>query len=458
MSFNADDAALAIDKMSEVATADVPYNSRAQYEEDLSRIIGETRMQVVNAMKLHGLNQIGDRDKGTEDGAQAIIAATKSFVADPSAYADALFGATNAAPDEDRAEPAAEIETVLAPQAAPSISLAQAISPPAIHKPVAKLNFIPRPAQGLFPGISPTYHNELIPTAVWETQQPVLPAIDPDFQFNGYNLSILAMAMEEGKNVIATGDPGCGKTEFFKQFGARVGLPVNKIPFDGNLTRSEIIGSFRQIATPTGSETPFVLGLIPRLIQQPGIIVLDEIDQADPDIMYMLHPVFEGEGLTIQEEGGTPIPRHPNCYIVATANTKGRGSDNGLTHARFEMSEATRDRFSYWLDFKFMEASQEAKTIEAKTGISSDLSEKMVTVGNLIRNAYKNGAISQTCSLRQMLDVAAPFRRFAAHGNEKALAMGMDSVMVGRANTDDAACIREFIKQTVAVDLELLER
>src|SRR3546814_3208700 len=73
----------------------------------------------------------------------------------------------------------------------------------------------------------------------------------------------------------------------------------------------------------------------------------------------MLHPVYEGEGLTIQEDGGTYIPRHPHCYIVATANTKGRGSDSGLTHARFEMSEATRDRFPYWLSFTFMKAPQE---------------------------------------------------------------------------------------------------
>src|SRR3546814_13934054 len=81
---------------------------------------------------------------------------------------------------------------------------------------------------------SATYHNDLIPTSVWETPKPVLSDPDPDFQFNGYDLSIMALAIEERKNVIATGDPGCGKTEFFKQFGARVGLPVNKIPFDGN--------------------------------------------------------------------------------------------------------------------------------------------------------------------------------------------------------------------------------
>src|SRR3546814_13462562 len=80
----------------------------------------------------------------------------------------------------------------------------------------------------------------------------------------------------------------------------------------------------------------------------------------------MLHPGYEGESLTIQEDGGTYIPRHPHCYIVATANTKGRGSDSGLTHARFEMSEATSDRFPYWLSFTFMKAPQEIKTIRSE--------------------------------------------------------------------------------------------
>jgi hypothetical protein len=143
---------------------------------------------------------------------------------------------------------------------------------------------------------------------------------------------------------------------------------------------------------------------------------------------------------------------------VATANTKGRGSDNGLTHSRFEMSEATRDRFPYWLNFTFMEAAQEAQTVHAKTGMPLELCTKLVTVGGLIRTAYKNGSISQTCSLRQMLDVAPAFRRFASRGDLPALAMGIDTVMIGRANQDDAAGIREYVKQTLAVDLETFER
>lgn len=459
MSFTADDAALAAEKLGDEATADIQYVNQRQYDLEITPLMADARGLIANVMKLHGLNHMGDPTLGDDDRADAIITEAKAYRADADAYARNLFGAN--VPAHDLAAAAAELDqpdSMPPAQMHPAMSLQQAINPPAVHLPVAKLDFIPRGAQALFPGISSTYHNEMIPTAAWRTPQPVLPDLDEHFQFNGYQILIMAMAIEEKKNVIATGDPGCGKTEFFKQFGARIGLPVNKIPFDGNLTRAEIIGSFRQVATPTGSETPFVLGLIPRLIQQPGIIVLDEIDQADPDIMYMLHPVLEGDGLTIQEEGGTLIPRHPNCYIVATANTKGRGSDNGLTHARYEMSEATRDRFPYWLSFTFMQPAQEAKTINAKTALPPALCEKMVTVANEIRTAYSAGALSQTCSLRQLLDVVPAYRRFSAHGDLKALALGMDTVMAGRANKDDGLAIQEWINQTLSIQLHDLER
>src|SRR3546814_9693296 len=80
------------------------------------------------------------------------------------------------------------------------------------------------------------------------------------------------------------------------------------------------------------------------------------------------------------------------------------------------------------------------------------------SVGNCIRTSYGNGSMSQTCSLRQMLDVAPVYRRFAGLGKDKALAMGIDTVMIGRANQEDADGIREFVKTNLNVDLSLLER
>lgn len=454
MLFCANDAALAVDKMTEEASNDISFESRTQFEADFARVSNDVRNQVLNVMKIHGLTQLGNKDDGTEDGAEKVIDAVRSYAADPAGYVTRVFPSDGpSAPSDAAEEVSAAVE---APPPSPT-AFEQAAKAPVIDQPTGKIRFVPRPAGTLFAGLNADYANDLVPTAVWETPKPVILDPDPDYHFSGYQVALMAMAIEERKNVIATGDPGCGKTEFFKQFGSRIGLPVNKIPFDGNLTRAEIIGSFRQIATPTGSETPFVLGLIPRLIQQPGIIVLDEIDQADPDIMYMLHPVFEGEGLTIQEEGGIFIPRHEHCYIVATANTKGRGSDTGLTHARHEMSEATRDRFPYWLNFTFMKEDAETKTIVAKTGLAEPLARKLVQVANQIRTAYSTGEISQTCSLRQMLDVAPVYRRFSSRGDLPALALGIDAVMIGRANTDDANGIREWVKQSLNVDLETIE-
>lgn len=454
--FNADDAALAVSMMIEEATFDIPASTSRQEMDNLIDQASSTYGSLIaNTVRLHGLTELGDPTEGDEEQAREIISAAKRYQSDPNAYTNELY--EELVSQTATAEPETAITEVQAPVETPPVASAPVYAPAPVAQAVSRIRMIPRPAQPLFKGIGASYYNELVPTAHWETPKPEMLSPDDDYLFDGFAVSIMALAIDERKNVMATGDPGTGKTEFFKQFGSRIGLPVHKVPMDGSLTRAEIIGSFRQVATPNGSETPFVLGLIPTLIQQPGIIILDEIDQADPDIMYMLHTALEGNGLMIQEEGGRLIPRHEHCYFVGTANTKGRGSDNGFTHTRFEMSEATRDRFPYWLDFKFMKSEPEADTITAKTGLDRSLSGKMVTVANMIRHAYSNGELSQTCSIRNMLDVAPVARRFASRGAEIGLAIAMEAVMVGRANTEDGLAIREFIKTALAVDLNTVE-
>ena len=459
MAFTADDAALAVDQLIETATADLDYTSRQQYDADHLRISTEVRAKVKSLISLHGINAFGDPDCGDEAAAAAIIRETEKYNQDPDAYIDQIVPAPEADVQPDTSTSAASV----APAADPLVTPVEAfeLAPPAAVaavEPEAKITFVDRPARTLFPGIGSSYATELIPTVRWESPKPHIPARDPHYAFDGHAVKIMTSAIRRRKNVMAVGDPGCGKTEFFKQFGYAIGLPVHKIPFDGSLTRPDLIGSFRQIATPTGSATPFVLGLIPTLIQRPCIIILDEIDQADPDIQYMLHSLYEGEGLTIQEDGGRYIPRHKDCYIVATANTKGRGSDNGLTNAKFEMSEATRDRFPYWLNFTYLPEDKESATITAKTGLDKALAEKLVGVATSIRNGYKTGSLSQPCSLRQLLDVAEITEDFLCRGPEVALALASDVVLVGRANQDDANAISGYILASAGVDLATLER
>jgi MoxR-like ATPase len=458
MTYTTDDAALAVDQMTDAATADLEMTSMQQYTQDFEKAKAEVKGLVASVMSLHGVNGFGDKDLGDEDAARSIAREVESFKNDPDAYIQRI---TDDGADD---EPVVQAQPVAVAAPAPVVipvqdfGLAPQAPAPAMVEPEVRMTFVDRPAQGLFKGISSSYATVMVPTAKWDTPKPHINTPDEHYCFPGFAVKIMTSAMKRGKNVIATGDPGCGKTEFFKQFAARIGLPFTKVPFDGSLSRAEIIGSFRQIATPTGSATPFVLGLVPTLIQRPGIICFDEVDQADPDIQYMLHSLYEGEGLTIQEDGGRFIPRHEHCRIVATANTKGRGSENGLTNAKFEMSEATRDRYPYWLNFTYLSEEQEVATIVAKSDLSAPLAKKLVGVGTAIRQGYKTGEISQPCSLRQLLDVAELSEDFMSSGPDVALALACDTVIVGRANDDDANGIREYIVQNVGVDLETLER
>lgn len=451
--FTADDAELAIDLLTEEATRDIPFDNLSQFETDCRNAGSRVRGRFAPILRLQAIAPSGGNPTaGDPAAAQALITELKQFEADPAAYTDQL----NGTPTEP--EPTSPAPAHIAPSA--PMPIPENHAAPATPVTNSALSFIERPAVDIFGDIDPRYRTELVPTVKWADPAlaPATGSRDPHYAHDGFAIKIMAAALRKRRNVMATGEPGCGKTEFFKQFGAGIGLPVHKIPFDGTLSRADIIGSFRQVATASGSETPFFDGLIPRLITQPCIIILDEIDQADPDIQYMLHNVYEGEGLTIQEDSGRYVPRHRHCYIVATANTKGRGSDNGLTHSRFDMSEATRDRFSYWLEFSYLAPDREARTIALKTGIDATLAGHLVTVAGLIRDGWRAGALSQPCSLRQLLDCADLSQEFAAQDQDVAMALAIDTVIGGRANAEDKAAIRDFVRQVLAVDLETLER
>src|SRR3546814_1798317 len=86
MSFNADDAALAIEMMNEEATADVQYSDQNAAMAEIERITTATKLLVANTMKLHGLTEFGDADDGDEAGAKAIMDAARAYQRDSSAY------------------------------------------------------------------------------------------------------------------------------------------------------------------------------------------------------------------------------------------------------------------------------------------------------------------------------------------------------------------------------------
>jgi MoxR-like ATPase len=153
------------------------------------------------------------------------------------------------------------------------------------------------------------------------------------------------------------------------------------------------------------------------------------------------------------EHDGRRIPLHKYNRIFATANTKGRGSDDGMYAGDNEMSEATRDRFSLWLEMDYQDIDDDIIVLKAKTdGIDTRTAQIIAKLAHSIRNGFKQSSLSQTCSMRQQLETAdkavhliKTMKARTAEEKMACLRRAIDRVILGRANEQDQNSIEGYM-------------
>lgn len=139
--------------------------------------------------------------------------------------------------------------------------------------------------------------------------------------------------MEEGKtgldaiqndyiNIQLVGRPASGKTKLAYAVGEYVGMPVYTVPFTKNTEEDTVEGRNKVVQGKIDFvETDFL-----KAYQNGGIIVLEEINLADPAVvMGSLGQAIEFPFI-VMKDGYTPVRRHPLCIIIATMNTGTAGS------------------------------------------------------------------------------------------------------------------------------------
>lgn len=306
----------------------------------------------------------------------------------------------------------------------------------------------------LFKGIQagdPDFDFE-VPFVNWEGAHSKVPQIDSTYSFNPAALHTLLYAVAAGTSVNIVGPHGCGKTQIVTQIAARLNFPVTTLPMDGQLSRRELIGQEKLRATETGNESYFAAGLLPRALVEPGFILFDEVDRGMSDLQYACHSVYLQEGLTILEDAGRRIPFHEFNRVFGTANTKGRGSLDGMYQPPEEMSEATRDRWSLWVEMDYPNAETDTAILIKKVpGLLAEQAEIIAGIASEIRAAYKESRLSQTCSMRQQIEVArkAAFLCLRERDDvrrQKALRYAFDRVIGGRASPEDKGAIDNLIQ------------
>lgn len=288
--------------------------------------------------------------------------------------------------------------------------------------------------------LEPNDLNFTVTVFEWEARHPKVPAIRPHYTFSKHDLLEILWSIENGDNIALVGPTGCGKTVGTEQVAAKLGRPFFRIPIDGMMRPRALLGGFTQVALNGASSTIWQKGVLEQAMELPSVISIDEFDRADPDLLYTMHQLLEGNGLIILEDGNRTVLPHPNLAIMATANTKGRADSLNLYQLQQEMSEATRDRISTWLEVDYRTQAEDTTFLRtAYPELNDETVIKIASVAAGMRNAFKEGALRTACSHRTLEVCArnALFLQKTLHNPAEARVRAIRSKIVSRGGDAD---------------------
>jgi len=232
-----------------------------------------------------------------------------------------------------------------------------------------------------------------------------------------------------------SGLSGNGKTFMVEQACAKLKKEFIRVQINPETDEDDLIGGFRLI----NGETVFSKGPVLKAMENGAILLLDEIDRATNKIM-CLQGILEGKPVLVKKTGEIVSPA-PGFNVIATANTKGKGSEDGRFTAASIIDEAFLERFTISVDQKFASLNIEKKIVlkhmEKFNSTDMDFAEKLVMWADIIRKTFYDDGVDEVISTRRLCHIVQTF-----------------SIFSDRAKAIDL-CISRFDEDTKAAFLDL---
>jgi hypothetical protein len=231
-----------------------------------------------------------------------------------------------------------------------------------------------------------------------------IPKVDPTYVKWGEYKTVLSV-IESGHffPLYISGMSGNGKTFMVEQATAKAKREYIRVQISPETDEDDLIGGFRLI----DGETIFQKGPVIKAMERGAILLIDEIDRATNKIM-CLQGVLEGNPVLLKKTGEVINPA-PGFNVIATANTKGRGSDDGRYSAASIIDDAFLERFVASIDQAYAPSNVE-KTILTKHAAKYDVDdsefiEKLVSWSTVIRKTFEDDAIDEVVSTRRLCHI-----------------------------------------------------
>ncbi len=200
-----------------------------------------------------------------------------------------------------------------------------------------------------------------------------------------------------------SGLSGNGKTFMVEQSCAKLNREFIRVQINPETDEDDLIGGFRLI----NGETVFAKGPVLKAMENGAVLLLDEIDRATNKIM-CLQGILEGKPVVVKKTGETITPQ-PGFNVIATANTKGKGSDDGRFTAASIIDEAFLERFTISIDQQFPSPRVEQKIVMKHMAkfdaIDGDFAEKLVAWADIIRKTFYDDGVDEVISTRRLCHI-----------------------------------------------------
>ena len=210
--------------------------------------------------------------------------------------------------------------------------------------------------------------------------------------------------------IFVTGLSGNGKTSMIHEVCAKLKRDLVRINITIETDEDDLLGGFRLV----NGETVWQDGPLVVAMKTGAVALIDEIDLASHKIM-CLQPIMEGQPIYLKKINQVVYPE-PGFNVVATANTKGKGSEDGRFMGTNILNEAFLDRFAATFYQEYPSVSHETKILKkqfAKHEIKEDdFVDNLVKWADVIRKSFNEGAVDEIITTRRLIDITTSYAIF----------------------------------------------
>ena len=210
--------------------------------------------------------------------------------------------------------------------------------------------------------------------------------------------------------VFITGLSGNGKTLMVEQIHASLKKELIRVNITIETDEDDLLGGFRLV----NGETKFVPGPVVEAMERGCTLLLDECDLGSNKLL-ALQPVLEGKGVYLKKVNKWITPKE-GFNVIATANTKGKGSEDGRFIGTNILNEAFLERFAITIEQPYPSNTVEKKIVLGSMkkygSVDENFADNLVTWTDVIRKTFYDGGVDEIISTRRLVHITQAYAIF----------------------------------------------